>query len=197
MVKDIKTYTTVAKAFHWVIALAVFAMFISVMMMDADLSPEGRKALYTFHKSLGFLILIATVFRLAWRHRHPAPPLPVELMPSWQIIAANFAHASLYVLAFLVPLVGWAMVSAGPYGLKLFGVITIPNLPLPMTGEGVVDQTVVELLSKAHEVLGILLAVTIVFHISGAILHHFVYRDDVLLRMTPDSMRGFLLRLRR
>lgn len=191
--RAVTVYDPIAKALHWVIALAIFVMFGTAVLMDA--APDDIKpAVYMAHKSTGMLVLLLMLARVVWFAFHARPPLPEHMMPRWQILAARFVHACLYLLGILAPLIGWALVSTGTKGLSLYGLFDLPLLPLAGLVESYPDLR--GALSEAHEVLATLFAIFIVVHIGATILHHFVDRDDVLLRIAPDCAHRWLRRLR-
>lgn len=192
----VTTYDPLAKTLHWGIAVAVLVMFVTAMLMGTTedvISQETRQAIYTTHKSTGFLILCFMVVRILWFVRHPRPPLPVHLMPHWQVLAAHFVHTSLYVLGVVTPLIGWALVSLGS-GLMLFGLIDIPSLPLASLAETYPD--IRHMVHESHEVAATIFAGLIVVHIGATFLHHFVDRDDVFLRIMPECTHGWLRKIR-
>ena len=76
--------------FAWAIALIAAGAALAFYMTDLPLSPLKLKY-YSWHKWIGVSIFIAVVVRLAWRLRHPAPPLPTGT-PAWQLRAAHGAH---------------------------------------------------------------------------------------------------------
>ncbi|MGE4352216.1 MAG: cytochrome b, partial [Bdellovibrionales bacterium] len=191
------TYDPVAKAIHWGVAALIFVMFVSALCMDAPdslISPENRPTVYLVHKSTGVLVLLLMVFRLFWFHIKPRPPLPVHLMPPWQVVAARIVHVALYILAILTPLVGWALVSMGTNGWSFFTLFELPRLPLAEFATSHVYLR--EITGDMHETCATIFAGLIVIHIGATFLHHFVDRDDVLLRISPVCLHGWLKRLR-
>ena len=100
------TYTPVAIALHWLLALMIVgSLSLGLTMADLPFSPTRLK-LYNWHKWAGVTILALSALRLLWRltHRPPAD-LP---MPAWQQRTARGAHGAQYLLFFAVPLAGWA-----------------------------------------------------------------------------------------
>lgn len=194
MTQSSQSYDATSKWLHWGIAVAIGLVFVSAALMDVELPPDQRKMLFTAHKTTGFFLLLAGIFRVIWRSTHPAPPLSLKSMPQWQVKAAKATHFVLYALGLLVPLAGWLMVSAGPYGLSLFGVLAVPNIPMPSDPD--LLNTLRHIFSGAHAIMATILLIVIVIHIGAAILHHFVDRDDVLLRMSPVCLEKFLINLR-
>jgi cytochrome b561 len=82
-----------------------------------------------------------------------------------------------------LPLSGWLMVSASPWGIPtiLFDTLQVPHLPVP-TALGTKAQAEA-LLKNVHEILGNALLVLVALHAAAALKHHFINRDGVLTRM--------------
>jgi cytochrome b561 len=174
-------YTRTAIGLHWLIALLIFAAFpLGVYMHDLPLSPDKLK-LYSYHKWMGITVLTLAALRLSWRAAHKPPPLPAT-MPSWERLAAQSVHLLLYLLIFAIPLSGWLMSSAKGFQTVWFGVLPLPDL----VGK---DKELGKLLEEVHEVLNFILLGLVIFHIAGALKHHFIERDDILARMLPFLRR--------
>lgn len=193
----VTAYDPIAQTLHWSVALAVFIMFVSAMMMDLPqdvATPELRMAIYTAHKSTGILVLVLMILRILWFMRHERPPLPVQSMPVWQVKSARFVHASLYIVGILTPLAGWMLVSMGTHPFTFYGLFDLPRLPLA----GLVETTPAlgEIVGDIHATLATAFAGLIVVHIGATILHHFVDRDDILMRMTPVWSHRLLEKIR-
>jgi cytochrome b561 len=176
-------YGRVAMALHWILALALIAMFgVGVYMADLPFSPQRLK-LYNWHKWAGVTILVLSVLRLFWRLTHTPPALPakvVKAMPGWQTAAYHATHGLLYALFFIVPLVGWAYSSAAGFPIVMFGVFQLPDF-VP------VDKALAELIKPWHEITAFALAGLAALHIAAAVKHHFVNRDGLLQRMLPRA----------
>ncbi|MBL0729521.1 cytochrome b [Piscinibacter sp. HJYY11] len=171
-------YSTVAIAFHWVLALAIVGAFgMGVYMSDLPFSPQRLKY-YNWHKWAGVTILALSALRLLWRltHRPPADPP----MPAWQRGAAHATHWALYALFFAVPLVGWAYSSAAGFPIVWFGVLPLPDFVSP-------DKALAEAIKPWHAYLAYALAALVVMHIAAALKHQFIDRDGLISRM---SLRG-------
>ncbi|MCM8730582.1 cytochrome b [Hephaestia sp. GCM10023244] len=168
-------YSTGAIWFHWVIALLV--LFNLVVGIFHEGVP-ALKALMGTHKAVGITVLALTLGRIAWRLGHQPPPLPAELA-GWERTAAKAARWAFYALLLIMPLTGWAMVSAGdpPRPLGWFGLFDVPLLPVTKPTAGVAHDL--------HEVLGLLFAGLVLLHVAGALRHHLLLKDGVLARMIP------------
>lgn len=100
-------YTNVAIALHWAIALLILYNLTSGLLHDS--LPPG---FFAFHVSSGITILALSVLRVVWRLTHRPPPF-VAMAP-WERGLAHAVHFLLYAAMLLVPLSGWAMISANP-----------------------------------------------------------------------------------
>jgi len=180
-----RRYTLVAILLHWTIAALILSLLgVGLWMTRLPSGTAQQFTLYQLHKSLGILVLLLTLLRMVWRLTHRPPPLPHGLRP-WERKTVHAAHLGLYALMLLLPLTGWAMVSASPWNLPtlLFGTVPWPHLPVLGTLQ---DKAPVEAaLKSAHEIAAWIAIGLIALHVGGALKHHFILRDDVLLRMLP------------
>ncbi len=178
-------YSTVAVFFHWLIALLFTGMvgagFYMTGLSDSDLSLKF--SLYQWHKSFGITIMVLTVFRLGWRLTH-APPHGGSPHAGRQQIA-KAAHILLYFLTLAIPLAGWAMVSASPFNIPtlLFGEFHWPHIVFldDLSDRASAEST----LKLIHKILAYGTAVLVLGHVTAALHHHFILRDDTLAKMIP------------
>jgi cytochrome b561 len=80
---------------------------------------------------------------------------------------------TLYSLLFLIPVLGWFTLSGLTENYQLFGV----NLPL------ISNSWDVEIIGETHESLGNFFMVLIGLHALAALIHHYVFNDNVLKSM--------------
>jgi cytochrome b561 len=168
-------YSAAARTFHWVTAALVLTMLpIGIAMATFDLGPAVEDPLYHIHRSIGALVLVITVARLAYRLFNPAPPLPE--MPAFQQFAALFTHWALYALLIVQPIVGWIATSAYRAPTLFFWLFELP----PIWQE---DRAFSDAMFVVHRTMGIVIAILIAVHIGAALYHRFVLKDRVLARM--------------
>lgn len=172
-------YHPVARVLHWVLGLALIGVFaLGLYMADLPFSPQRLK-LYSWHKWAGVLVLTFTAVRLMWRLVHRPPALPATIaqaMPAWQRGAHHATHGGLYLLFFAVPLLGWAYSSAAGFPIVLFGLWPLPDF-VP------VSEALADVLKPLHRLSAYAMAALVLLHVAGALKHHFVDRDGLLLRM--------------
>jgi cytochrome b561 len=166
-------FNLLARVLHWSMAAAILAMlFIGAAMV---VSLRHREQLLDLHRPLGLAILLLALVRLANRLRHAPPPLPPDL-PRIQVWAAKASHWLLYGLMLAMPLIGWAMLSAGAYPVTLFKGVNLPAI-LPHSA------AMYGFLRPLHGVLAYLLFFTILAHLGAALFHAWVRRDGVFGQM--------------
>lgn len=111
-------FNLTARFLHWAMAIAIMAMlFIGVAMMS---SLALRPVLIDVHQPLGIAILFLALVRLTNRFCQPVPALPASI-PRWQAVAAHLSHGLLYLLMVGLPVLGWAVRSAGNWPVILLG----------------------------------------------------------------------------
>ena len=177
----VNRYSHVAIALHWLLGIALLAMFgLGLYMADLPFSP-WRLKLYNWHKWAGVTVLALSVLRLVWRLTHRPPALPAavaQAMPAWQHWAHHGTHLALYALFFVVPLVGWAYSSAAGFPVVVFGVMPLPDLVAP-------DKALAELIKPLHGFSAFAMAALVLLHVAAALKHQWIDRDDLLERMVP------------
>ncbi|MDH4562786.1 cytochrome b/b6 domain-containing protein [Pseudomonas sp. BN411] len=168
-------FSPLLRVLHWLMAILLLAMLFIGVSMVGDLSPR-HSALVALHKPLGVTLLVLVLIRLAVRLTRPVPSLPSD-MPNWQQRIAKLSHLLLYGLMIALPLVGWAMQSAGDYPVVLHDSLLLPPI-VPH------DARLYALLRVAHTVLAYLLFISILAHLAAALYHALIRRDGVLSSMT-------------
>jgi cytochrome b561 len=164
-------YSLTARTLHWITAvLVLFQVPAGFLIVSFDLD-----LLYNLHKSVGVVILPVVAIRLAWRLTHPAPPLPADI-PKVQRAAAQSVHWMLYALLIVQPIIGWIATSAYPAPIPFFGLFEMP----PIWWD---DRALSDRLFVVHRWIGIAMGILLVGHIGAALHHHFIRKDEVLLRM--------------
>ncbi|MEY4978002.1 MAG: hypothetical protein RLZZ352_272 [Pseudomonadota bacterium] len=172
-------YHPVAVVLHWLLGIALVAIFaLGLYMADLPFSPQ-RLQYYSWHKWAGVTVLLLSFVRLFWRltHRPPALPAAIEqAMPAWQRSAHHATHLGLYGLFFAVPLLGWAYSSAAGFPVVWFGVLPLPDF-VP------VSETLADVLKPLHKFSALGMAALVLLHVAGALKHQLLDRDGLLQRM--------------
>lgn len=174
---NLETYGSGAKFFHWITVLLLVIMFpLGFIMAEMPLSMQKISAI-GWHKSIGATILFLVLLRLTWRFTNPVPLLP-EHMKFIERLLAHLSHVALYLFLLAMPISGWMMSSASGLPVSVFGWFTLPVIIAP-------DKELGKLLREAHELIAFAMLGMIGLHAGAALLHHFYYKDTILVRMLP------------
>lgn len=165
----------VAKIFHWLMAMIIIGLLaLGIYMVDLPISLTKLK-LYGWHKEYGLLILFLVMARIIWRLLNSNPRLSLPLLEK---LAARAVHWAFYFFMFAMPITGWLITSAAGLPASFFGLFVLPNLVSP-------NEELRLLFEEIHKWLGYGLIAVIILHISAALKHHFINKDDILKRMMP------------
>ncbi len=174
-------YPLAMRVLHWIRAALLLGLVPLGWYMTSlpDEAPVKFGTLYPTHKEFGVLAFLLVCTALLVRTRSRVPELPSGVA-RWEKTLAHITHVTLYSLAIIVPLIGYARSSTYTQsdGVPFF-FFMIPEI-IPK------NDAVSEILSKLHEILAFTLLGVAVLHILGALKHRFLDRDrgtDVLSRM--------------
>ena len=173
------TYTVTARILHWLTAIIVITALVVGIVMDRI--PEGPLGdfLYNFHRSLGATLIPIVLLRIYWRLTHKPPPLPADI-PLSQRIVAETVHYALYAVLLVQPLLGWIATSAYRAPIPVYGLFELP----PIWPE---NRAFSEALFTTHMYIGWALCWLLAMHIGGALYHHFIRKDRILMRMVTGA----------
>ena len=104
-------------------------------------------------------------------------------MPQWERLLTQWTHALFYITLILMPTTGVIMSFAAGYPIQFWWLATIHLTWIPK------NKTLVDLMVSVHGYLAWTISALIVIHILGALKHHFINKDNVLLRMWPKRKK--------
>jgi cytochrome b561 len=168
-------YTVTARVLHWVTAVLILFLVPLGIAIANEWGGPLQDSLYDLHRSVGTLLIPLVLLRLLHRWSRPPSPLPDEI-PAIQRFAAHATHWCLYALLLVQPIIGWMATSAHRAPILVFGLFELP----PICPE---DRLASERLFFIHGLSGMAIAGLVAIHIGGALYHHFVRKDRVLMRM--------------
>lgn len=175
MTRPARDFHPLLRAVHWLMAAMVLAMLFVGVGMVSTTGPI-YVTLLSLHRPIGIAILVLVLARLPLRLATGSPALPADLPPP-QVAIAKASHVLLYASMAAMPLIGWAMLSAGGYPVEL-----TPGLSLPPIAPHVL--WLYSLLRQAHTIIAVLFFALILAHLSAALMHGLIRRDGVLRSMT-------------
>jgi len=159
---------------HWLMAVLILFMLFFGVGMAACIS-HRYSVLVSIHKPLGIAVLVLVVIRVLNRLMNRPPPLPATL-PPMQRFAAHGSHIVLYAPMFIMPLIGWGMLSAAGYPIVLWGPWQLPPI-LPQ------QENLYAVLRQLHTLLAYALFLTVMVYLAAALFHGLIRRDGVLESM--------------
>lgn len=170
-------FDAVSVRLHWLTVLLIAFQLVTAFLPHDQ--GNGR-LLLTLHRSAGTLILVVVVFRLVWRAWFAHLPLFPPSMSRLQQLAAKANAYALYALLVVQLLTGLAdgVFHGRPFGL--FGL----QVPAVM----VFEKPLFHLSGELHELGAKALMAMIVLHIGAALVHGFILRDGVLMRILPARL---------
>lgn len=178
-------YSRTARTLHWItVALVAVQVPVGVTMVyrgnTLNVWDALTGALYSGHKLIGLTLLLVVLWRLAYRCTRGAPP-DEPTIERWQKLASHANHWALYLLLVATAVTGYIGISLFP-ALDIFDGFTLPGLVAP-------DKAAASRAFAVHGALAISLLLLIAVHVSAALFHHCVRKDNVLGRMIPRLLR--------
>jgi cytochrome b561 len=171
-------YGTLSIGLHWIMLFLLIAVYASINLRE--LYPKGsdlREALKDWHFMLGLCVFALVSLRIYARISEPTPSITPEPMP-WKSLSANVMHIALYALMIGMPLLGWLLLSANGKPIPFFG------LELPaLIGE---NKGIADSIKEVHATIGTAGYFLVGAHALAALYHHYVNRDNTLIRMLPN-----------
>ncbi|MBW7835486.1 MAG: cytochrome b [Sphingomonadales bacterium] len=170
-------YGSLTIVLHWAMFLLFVAVYASMELRE--IFPKGsdpREAMKMWHFMLGLSVLALAIVRLAGRLLETAPPI-TPAPPAWQTLITKLVHGALYALMIAMPILGWLILSAEAKPIPFFG-LELPALIGP-------DKELAETIEELHEIGGTVGYYLIGLHAAAALFHHYIVRDNTLLRMLP------------
>jgi len=171
------TKESITRIIHWSLAMySIVMLSIGFYMKNTRYNPE----LYQLHKSLGVLICLLIIGRLFWRSKH-----------AWQSNAlgtskaplVRFFHLALTTLMILMPVTGLMVSAFSGFGIHLFGTFIVPDF---FDIEGKItplNSYIYQLSKELHNIFAYTFSLLIISHILIALKHHYIDKDDTLIRM--------------
>lgn len=174
-------YHSLSIVLHWLIALGlVFMLGSGLFMVNAEIPKAEQYKLFQIHKAAGVVMLWAILLRVMTRWLTIQPSLP-EVMTEKEKALAKLGHIFLYVGLLIMPLSGWLMVSASPFGLPTFVFVDWIKWPhIPYVERNKAIESVAR---DIHWWMACILVILIVGHIAAVIKHKRQQKLSLIKRM--------------
>lgn len=175
-------YPPFARALHWT-TVAFIAVLVPLGFAmtyrggTLNIWDATTNAMYSWHKLLGFIVLILAVVRIVYRFVKGRPD-DEKSLETWQVMGAYVVHTGLYALLIAVPMLGWIGVQKYP-ALTIFGWFDLPSFLKP-------GQAGAARAFMLHKYAAWALVALVAMHVAAAAFHHFIRKDGVNRRMLPS-----------
>ena len=177
-----QSYGSMAKFFHWLIALLVIVLLLAGYFMDQIGDKSIKLQVFNLHKLFGLAVLALITLRLLWRLANPVPLLPPE-MALWERTLEKSVKLFFYIALFIMPLSGWIFSTAAGHAPRIGNfILAAPFVPK--------NKVLADQIFNIHSIFAIIIIGLLCLHIAGAFKHHFINKDNILLRMLPKMFGG-------
>lgn len=175
-------YHALSIAVHWLTLALLVAVYALILLRE--LYPKGsdpRETMKALHFMLGLTVFGIVFVRLALRLAFRAPPI-TPAPQAWMQFLAKAMYILLYAFMLVMPLLGWLALSGEGKPIPFFG------LQLPaLIGT---DKALGHQFEEIHETIGTIGYYLVGLHAGAALFHHYLLRDDTLLRMLPRRRKA-------
>jgi len=172
-------YAPVSIILHWGMLLLIVVVYSCMLLREYF--PQGsdiRNGLKTWHFMLGLSVLLLVIVRIVSRLLNSRPAITPE-PPAWQMFVAKALHLALYAFMLAMPIAGWLILSASGKTIPFFG---LEIFALVGPSKALAGQV-----KEVHETIATIGYFLIGGHASAALLHHYWFKDNTLLRMLPGK----------
>ncbi len=172
-------YGLVAILFHWLMAVVVLGLFgLGLYMVELTYYDAWYRGSLELHKSIGVVLALLWLARVLWKRVNPQPQ---DIDPNAKMVnlGAKFAHSLLYLLMLALMVSGYLISTADGRGIDVFGLFTLPSM-------GLFFENQEDIAGQIHLVLAWAIVGLASIHGLAAFQHHFINKDNTLLRMLPS-----------
>jgi cytochrome b561 len=171
-------YGSVSIILHWLMLALIIAVYAAIELRDLYPTGSGpREAFKAWHFMLGLSVFFLVWLRLLFRLISPTPQISPPIS-RWQSVAAKLIHFGLYFVMIITPLLGWMILSSAGKPLLFFG-FELPALVAE-------NKNLAKIFKERHEMIAEVGYYLIGLHAAAALFHHYVIRDNTLLRILPQ-----------
>ena len=165
-----KEYGLLAKLFHWItFVILVFQIPFGFYLVGLEFSDQ-RIDLENIHILIGISVFYITLFRLIWKFFNSNPTNGNSFFKG-QILVAKVNHFLLYLSIFTITISG--ILKKLYMGEKL-------NFLFFRYGFEKDNFQLADLYYEVHIYTNYLLIVLVALHILAVIVHHFIFKDKIL-----------------
>lgn len=160
---------------HWVMALTIIGMYpLGLYIESLGYYDAAYRVVPHWHKSIGMILMGLLVIRMLWCFISVSPRS--LLQPRVQQLAIKVVHHSMYLLITVALISGYMISTADGRAIAVFNWFEMPALP------ALVEQQE-DMAGVIHYWSTTVLIILAGVHALAALKHHFINKDQTLLRM--------------
>lgn len=173
-------YHLAVRLFHWITVLLLVLGFLLAWGSGWIEDWPTRLFAVQTHRMIGLTILAIAVIRIIIRM--VVRQLPEGGTPKWMRRVSGGVAGLFYFALVVIPLTGWAYTNATGLPVAIFGNWSLPSLFFK-------DEYFTRVFFAVHETLALALLALAALHVSAALWHGVIMKDDVNTRMKLFSFR--------
>ena len=167
-------YGLLAKLFHWITFIVLLAQVpFGFYLVGLEFSDQ-RIELENIHILVGITVFYLTLFRLIWKFFNPRPTESKSFFKG-QILIGKVNHLLLYLSIFAITISGMLK--------KLYMGETL-NFLFFKYGFEKDNFLLADAFYEVHIYANYLLLVLVTLHILAVVVHHFIFKDKILNKIT-------------
>lgn len=171
-----KCWGLLSISLHWLSVILVISLIaLGFWMVDLDYYHQWYKDAPDLHKNIGVSLFILTILRLLWL-KISSRPKPLDSHTNIEKKLAHAVHIAIYLLLFCIMSSGYFISTADKKPLSYWSLLEIPALTSSIENQE-------DIAGEIHFYLVCCFCFMLFLHICGALKHHFIDRDQTLLRM--------------
>jgi len=171
-------YSRLNQSLHWMTVICMFALIpLAWVMVNTKPGSGFTPSLFNWHKTLGAIVLLVTLFRIAWRFVDGPPTYP-PAVHGWERGLAGVTYWVFFAALIYMPVTGLLCSEFTNHPPKLFDALATPLLFAP-------DKQLGGFFTQLHLWGQWAIYALIALHLAAVAFHLVFRRDGVLGRMLP------------
>tara|TARA_Y100001970_G_scaffold287121_1_gene410982 strand:+ start:14 stop:544 length:531 start_codon:yes stop_codon:yes gene_type:complete len=171
---SLEKYGLLAKLFHWITVIVLLAQVpFGFYLVGLEFSDQ-RIELENLHILVGITVFYITLFRLIWKIFNPSPTESKNFFKG-QVFIGKVNHFLLYLSIFTITISGI---------LKKLYMGENLNFIFFKYGFKKDNFILADVFYEVHIYANYLLLALVTLHILAVVVHHFVFRDKILNKIT-------------
>lgn len=167
-------YGIVAILLHWCMAAGILGLFVlGWWMVKLDYYDAWYHKAPDIHQAIGMALFGMLLVRQVWTWINVKPDITAQ---RWERNTAIAVHRLFYLLMFIIMISGYLIPTAEGESFDILGWFSVPALWHLTPAQADMDGNIHRW--AAWSIMGLA-----GFHAAAALKHHFVNRDNTLLRM--------------